>query len=130
MPAAAATQRAQDLVPAELQTTRPLRVASRSISFSTRKRVITVPLRCPKANRLCEGVVSLVYRKRRLARRAFLIAGGKTTKLRVKLSRPAMRRLGRSRRRVTVNVFSRDGYGIAFNGTQTVTLTPAKSPPG
>jgi len=124
----AGTGTSQDLVPAELQTTRPLTVASRSVSLSTRKRVVTVPLRCPKANRLCEGAVSLVYRKRRLARRAFLIAGGRTTKLRMKLSKRAMRRLGRSRRRVTVNLFSRDGYGIASRGTQTVTLT--KSPPG
>ncbi len=58
--------------------------------------MVTVSLSCAKANRLCQGTVYLVYRKRTLARRAFLIGGGKTTRLNVKLSKRAMKRLGQS----------------------------------
>ena len=68
----------------------------------------------------------LAYRKRTLARRAFLIGGGRTTKLNLKLSRSAMKKLGRRRKRVKVNVFSRDAAGAASTSTRTVTLTPTK----
>lgn len=114
-------------VPAAQQAkTTPTGVASKSLKASRRKRVVSVSLTCAKGNRLCQGVVYLVYKKRTLARRAFLIAGGKTTKLNVKLSKGAMKRLGKSKKKVKVNVFSRDGEGIASNSTRTVTLTPTK----
>ncbi|HYI36448.1 MAG TPA: prenyltransferase/squalene oxidase repeat-containing protein [Thermoleophilaceae bacterium] len=111
---------------AEQAKSTPTGVASRSLKVSARKRVVSVSLRCAKANRLCQGSVYLVYRKRTLARRAFLIGGGKTTKLNVKLSKRSMKRLGRKRKRIKVNVFSRDGAGIASTSTRTVTLTPGK----
>ena len=114
-------------MPAAVQArTTPTGVASRSLKVSRRKRVVSVSLRCAAANRLCQGVVYLVYRKRTLARRAFLIGGGKTTRLKVKLSKRAIKRLGKSKKRVRVNVFSRDGAGIASTSTRTVTLTPTK----
>lgn len=114
-------------VPAALQAkTTPSSVASKALRASARKRVASVSLSCPRENRLCQGVVYLVYKKRTLARRAFLIGGGKTTKLNVKLSKGAMKRLGRSRKKVKVNVFSRDGAGIASTNSRTVTLTPTK----
>ena len=114
-------------VPAAVQArTTPTGVASRSLRLSRRKRVVSVSLRCAAANRLCQGVVYLVYRKRTLARRPFLIGGGKTTRLRVKLSKRAIKRLGKSKKRIRVNVFSRDGAGIASTSTRTVTLTPTK----
>ena len=37
-----------------------------------------------------------------------------------------MKRLGRQEARVKVNVFSRDGAGVASNTSSTVTLTPTK----
>ncbi len=109
----------------QARTTAP-GVASRALRASRRKRLVSVRLSCAAENRLCQGVVYLVYRKRTLARRAFLIGGGRTTKLNIKLSRRAMKRLGRSRKRVKVNVFSRDGAGIASTSSRTVTLTPTK----
>ena len=114
-------------VPASQQArTTPAGVASKSLKASAKKRVVTVSLSCAQANRLCQGTVYLVYKKRTLARRAFLIGGGKTTKLNVKLSKGAMKKLGKSRKRVKVNVFSRDAAGVASNSTRTVTLTPGK----
>lgn len=125
-PPAQAGQPAAPPVPAATQArTTPARVASKSLKASRKKRVATVSLTCAKANRLCQGTVYLVYKKRTLARRAFLIAGGKTTRLNVKLSKAAIRRVGRSKR-IKVNVFSRDGNGIASTTTRTVTLRTAK----
>jgi hypothetical protein len=111
---------------AEQAKTTPSSVASKSLKASLKKRVVTVSLSCAKANRLCQGSVYLIYKKRTLARRAFLIGGGKTTKLNVKLSKGAMKKLGKTRKRVKVNVFSRDAAGVASNSTSTVTLTPTK----
>ncbi len=104
----------------------PARLASRSLKISRRKRVVSVSVRCAKASRLCQGVVYLKYRKRTLARRAFLIRGGRTTKLNVKLSKRAIRRLGRSKKRIRVNLFSRDGAGIASTSTRTVILRTSR----
>ena len=82
-------------VPAAQQAkTTPTGVASKSLRVSARKRVATVSLSCAKDNRLCQGTVYVVYRKRTLGRRAFLIGGGKTTRLNVKLYKSAMKRLG------------------------------------
>jgi hypothetical protein len=111
---------------AEQARTTPMGVASRSLKVSRRKRVVSVSLRCARENRLCQGTVYLVYKKRTLARRAFLVGGGKTTKLNVKLSKGAVKRLGRRSRRVKVNVFSRDGQGVASNSSRTVTLRSTK----
>lgn len=114
-------------VPAAVQArTTPAGVRSRSLKVSARRRVVSVSLSCAKENRLCQGAVYLVYRKKTLARRAFLIGGGKTTKLNVKLSKRSVKRLGKKKKRIKVNVFSRDGAGVASTSTRTVTLTPTK----
>jgi hypothetical protein len=127
VPAAPAGGSAQQPVAAAQQArTVPAGVSSRSLKVSARKRVVSVPLSCAKANRLCQGTVYLVYGKRTLGRRAFLIGGGKTTKLNVKLYRSGVKQLRGKRRKVKVNVFSRDAAGMASNSTRTVTLTPTR----
>ena len=103
---------------AEQAKTTPSSVVSKSLKASAKKRVVTVSLKCAKENRLCQGSVYLVYKKRTLARRAFLIGGGKTTKLNVKLSKSAMKKLGKTKKKVKVNVFSRDAAGVASNSRQ------------
>ncbi len=126
VPAAADAPAPAPVSAAAQARTTPTGVASKSLKVSRRKRVVTVSLRCAKQNRLCQGVVYLVYRKRTLGRRAFLIGGGKTTKLRVKLYKNGVKRLGRKRRKVKLNVFSRDGAGIASTSSRTIRLTPTK----
>jgi hypothetical protein len=99
---------------------------AKRLKISLRKRVVSVPVSCAKANRLCQGAVYLVYAKHTLGHRSFLIGGGKTTKLRVRFSKSATKRLGKKTRRVKVNLFSRDGNGVASTSSQTIRLTPTK----
>ena len=91
-----------------------------------RKRVVSVPVACARASRLCQGAVYVVYAKRTLAHRSFLIAGGKTTRLHVTVSRRQFRRLGKKSRRVRVNLFSRDGNGVASTSSRIVTLAQGR----
>jgi hypothetical protein len=100
--------------------------SAKRLKISLRKRVASVPVSCAKSNRLCQGAVYLVYAKHTLGHRSFLIAGGKTTKLGVRFSKRATKRLGKKTRKVKVNLFSRDGNGVASTSSQTIRLTPTK----
>jgi hypothetical protein len=109
-----------------------VRLASTSLSFALRR--ITVTLKCPAATAgRCTGRTKLTARQRRtgsrpasriaLGRAPFSIAAGKRAKVRVRVSRPGRRLLGRTPRLAgKATNAARDGAGQTKTTATKVTI--------
>ena len=89
------------------------RVKLRRKSIRVSKRgVVLLRLKCPRSERRCVLEVKLKRAGKRLAKAKFVVAGGKTAKLRLKLPRKARARLAqRGSMKAIVVIRARDAAG-------------------
>jgi Bacterial Ig domain len=79
---------------------------------ASRRRWVALRVRCPQAERLCRVDLRLRRGQTTLARKTFTVAGGKTRRVSLRLTRSAQRRLVRSRSLPVVAVaVARDAAG-------------------
>ena len=79
---------------------------------ASRRRWVALRVRCPQAERLCRVDLRLRRGQTTLARKKFTVAGGKTRRVSLRLTRSAQRRLVRSRSLPVVAVaVARDAAG-------------------
>jgi hypothetical protein len=98
----------------------------KSIRVSS-KGVVLLRLKCPRAERRCVLDVRLKRAGKRLAKAKFLVAGGKTAKLRLKLPRAARLRLAQQGElKATVVVRARDASGNRRTTRTPVRLLPPR----
>lgn len=86
-------------------------------------------LRCPAAtNGRCTGQLTLKHRRKKIGRASFRLSPGRTSTVKVKLSRAARRKLARRGRfRARARVAAEDAIGQNKTTSRRVTLTPSKA---
>jgi hypothetical protein len=90
---------------------------------ASRRRIVRVRVSCPEGAGLCEGRVRLRTGRLTLGTKSFVLREGRSSRLSVKLSRRAFRRVkARSIRRTRVTVFSRDLDGDAAESGRTLRI--------
>ena len=82
-------------------------------------------LSCPATEQRCQGTVSIRHGKQLLGSARFRIVGGKTTRVKIKLSAGAVAALGGALK-VAVTVIARDQAGRSATTTETATLKPTR----
>jgi hypothetical protein len=104
------------------ETDNPVSIASGTLRAS-RSGVVRVPISCPADAGLCEGTVQLTSGRTSLGSKRFVLRGGRSSRLSVKLTKSAQRRLkARSLKRARVSVFSRDLQGDATETVRTLSI--------
>jgi hypothetical protein len=98
--------------PAALHEASPVVIRTKSGRVDRRGRV-SVRLTCPQGAGLCDGSLVLTLGRSQAGRSAFDIDGGKSKTVKVKLSRSALKALGKKKRTFRVNVLARDIQGAA-----------------
>jgi hypothetical protein len=79
---------------------------------ASKKGVVVLRIKCPRSERRCLLEVKLRHAGKRLAKAKFMVAGGKTAKLRLKLPRKARARLAqRGSMKAIVVIKARDAAG-------------------
>ena len=82
-----------------------------------------MPITCPTSPGLCEGLVVLSSGRTVLGSARFIVRGGRSTEIRVRLSRSALKRVrARTVRQARVSVFSRDLQGDATESARTLSI--------
>ena len=97
-------------------------IASGTLSAS-RSGIVRVPVSCPTDAGICEGIVSLTRGRSTLGTKRFVLRGGRSSRISVRLSRSARRSV--AARRITstrVSVFSRDLDGDATETVRTLRI--------
>jgi hypothetical protein len=109
--------------PAATEEDNPVTIASGALRAS-RAGVVRVPVSCPAGAGLCEGVVSLTSGRTGLGSKRFVLRGGRSARVSVRLSRSALSRIRARRiRSARVSAFSRDIDGDASETVRTVRLS-------
>jgi len=107
---------------APAETDNPVSIASGTLRAS-RAGVVRVPISCPADAGLCEGTVQLTSGRTSLGSKRFVLRGGRSSRISVRLSKSAQRRLkARSLKRARVSVFSRDLQGDATETVRTLSI--------
>lgn len=121
-----------------------LRISRRVVRTST-ARIVTVRVRCPRAERVCTGKLTLRRargkraatpgrrgsRPRALGRAPFRVSGGRSRDVRVRLSARGRRLLRRvTRLRVTATAVVRDDAGNIATVARTFTVKRRRTTPG
>ena len=102
-------------------TALPVTIAGSSLKAS-RKGIVKVRVSCPRESRLCEGTVALRRGKSTLGTKKFVIRGGRSAVVRVKLTKKARKAIKKAAKRVSVSVFSRDLDGDASQAARKLRL--------
>jgi hypothetical protein len=95
-------------------------IVSKSLK-PNKKRQISVKLRCPASAGICDGRLSVTVGRTSLGGLSFLVAGGKTLTLKFQVPQKLLT-LAAKKKKVAVNVFSRDSAGTASLITKKVTF--------
>jgi hypothetical protein len=99
-------------IAAALHEASPVVIRTKSGRVDRRGRV-SIRLACPQGAGLCDGSLVLTLGRSQAGRSAFDIDGGKSKTVKVKLSRSALKALGKKKRTFRVNVLARDIQGAA-----------------
>jgi hypothetical protein len=101
----------------------PVTIASAALRASSAG-VVRVPVSCPTGAGLCEGVVTLTSGRTTLGTKRFVVRGGRSGRIAVRLSRGALGKVrARKVRSTRVSVFSRDLQGNATETVKTLGLS-------
>jgi hypothetical protein len=96
----------------------PVLVLSKSLS-ATKKGIVSVKISCPTAAGLCDGRLGIGVGKLTLGNTAFLLRGGNSATVRIKVNAKALK-AAKKKKQVTVIILSRDNAGTAAVTTQSV----------
>lgn len=96
-------------------------IVTRSLRVRRNRRIVA-RIRCPRENGVCEGRLRIIRNGRLLASSGFLVRGGRSGRVVLRVSRRQFRSLRRSQR-VRVTAFSRDSAGTASDSGKQVRLT-------
>jgi hypothetical protein len=109
--------------PAAVGQDNPVTIASGALRASSAG-VVRVPITCPAGAGLCEGVVSLTSGRTGLGSKRFVLRGGRSARVSVRLTRSALTRIRARRiRSARISVFSRDLEGDATEAVRTVRVS-------
>jgi hypothetical protein len=90
---------------------------------ASRTGIVRVPVSCPSGSGLCDGVVTLTSGRTVLGSKRFVLRGGRSSQISVRLSRSVLARVQSRRiRSARVSVFSRDLDGDASEAVRTVRI--------